>query len=190
MKAKLIAALVSPCLLPFCANASNIPEHFSLEPVYSIHGIQQPSSDSETRFYHAVGLRLGYQVDDHFSVAIGAKTGVVGDDTANGDRFSLQHGYGFYFRSDYPLSDDFGIYGMLGYEYNDIEIEFATPSPDAPRSSVSYDDSGPMYEVGGVWWVNSRLSVSLGYGQRTGDATLSSENDLRNNFSLTARFFF
>ena len=103
----------------------------------------------------ALGIRGGYYFNKYFS-AEGRLGFGVSDDTEGGFKVELDNIIGIYAVGHWPLSDQFQLYGLIGYSR--IEITGSDPT-----GSESDDDGGLSYGVGAEFDMTNNWSLGVEY---------------------------
>lgn len=93
--------------------------------------------------FDALNLRGGYDFNQYFAVEGEALIG-LGDEEVSGVDVSLEYLVGAYAKAQYPLNEQFSVFGRLGYAYTEVE-------GSAGGVTVSDDTDGFAYGVGGEW---------------------------------------
>ena len=100
----------------------------------------------------ALGIRGGYYFNKYFS-AEGRLGFGVSDDTEGGETVELDNILGVYAVGHWPLSDQFQLYGLIGYSKIEITTSFGG----------SDDDGGLSYGVGAEFDMTNNWSLGVEY---------------------------
>ena len=120
----------------------------------------------------ALGVRGGYYFNKYFSVE-GRLAFGVGDDSVSevvdigfGPEtatltFDLDYSLGVYAVGHIPLTDQFQLYGLIGFTQHEITVDASIPSLGS--GSEGFDDSDLSFGVGAEFDMTRNLSLGLEY---------------------------
>lgn len=118
--------------------APAMAQGFYVDGGYSFVSIDSDGGDIDIG---AVSARAGYDFTEYFSLEGEAAIGTQDEEIGNID-VSLNYLVGAYLKAQYPLSDNFNVYGRLGVVNAEIEAEgFGVTASDS--------DTGAGFGVGG-----------------------------------------
>jgi len=120
----------------------------------------------------ALGVRGGYYFNKYFSVE-GRLAFGVGDDSVSEVidigfgpetatlKFSLDYSLGVYAVGHIPLTEQFQLYGLVGFTQHEVTVDASIPSLGS--DSEGFDDSDLSFGVGAEFDMTKNLSLGVEY---------------------------
>ena len=102
---------------------------------------------------------VGYNINEYFAVEGRYTTTFTDEDLVEMDGFS------FFVKPQYPLSEDFSVYALLGY--GSVEMDGVGPA----KGRVDVDDSGFQWGLGASYAIGDNYTIFIDY------TSLASEMD-------------
>ncbi|HET8817284.1 MAG TPA: outer membrane beta-barrel protein [Pseudidiomarina sp.] len=152
-KTAVITTLCFSSLFTLAASAQD----FYIEPVFATSELKF-NVGNDTYSYESLGLRVGWMTDSDFEYGISARTAINADNVGDVVEIKMNHLITGYFGKHFPLSEQFGIYGLLGVSFNDVETKRLSTGNETGGSSY-----GLSYEAGLNYNLSSQTAVRLGY---------------------------
>lgn len=111
--------------------------------------------DADGIEFDTLTLRGGYDFTEYFGVEGDLLVG-LGDENIGGADVSLDYGLGAYAKLQAPLTENFSVFGRIGYVYWDAEAS-------GGGITLSDSDDGFAYGVGAEWAFNGPNAVRFDY---------------------------
>ena len=114
---------------------------------------------------YGIGGKVGYQFTDYFGVEGQGSVGIIDDEQTIGN-IEVDIGYDYLVSgfgvATLPLSDGFELLGRVGYYYAEVSAE-------AAGTSVSDDEDGLAFGVGGQYMWDKMNGIRADYTYLDGD---------------------
>lgn len=150
MKKTILLSAAAAVLAAGAANAQESQWHLGAGYTYF---------DAEGVELDVLNIRGGYDFTQYFGVEGELLVGLGDEDVTVGavtGDVSLDYGLGVFAKAQYPLAEQFSVYGRLGYIYHEAEANVA-------GFSLSGDEDGFGYGVGAEWAVSGPNAVRFDY---------------------------
>ena len=147
----------------------------------------------------ALGVRGGYYFNKYFSVE-GRLAFGVGDDSVSETvdigsgpepatlKFELDHSIGVYAVGHIPLTEQFQLYGLVGFTKQSVTVDASIPSLGS--GSDSYDDSGLSFGVGAEFDMTKNLSLGVEYVSYITDGDIEGLSYDADGLGITLNYLF
>ena len=147
----------------------------------------------------ALGVRGGYYFNKYFSVE-GRLAFGVGDDSVSevidigfGPEtatltFDLDYSLGVYAVGHIPLTEQFQLYGLVGFTKHEVTVDASIPSLGS--DSESYDDNDLSFGVGAEFDMTKNLSLGVEYVSYFTDGDIDGLKYDTDGLGITVNYIF
>jgi len=200
---KIIAALLMMgATAPVLALDFTVPEKLYLGGSYST---QDYAGELKGRKLQALGLTVGYQLNDYFALESRFNRGVSGyasfydlPGSSIGD-YREQLGWQSLLavKASYPVISNLSVYGLLGYSNSDLKVDLLSASTDSQSGQkiqtparLNFTENGVAYGLGFKLQTGKQMDIYLDYQQLPDFKPMNSVASSWKVVTLGANYYF